>query len=167
MGHGFGYNREEQGSDYIKLSDLIRMLVDIVSKNGNLLLNVGPMADGTIPDVQAELLRGLGQWLKTYGEAIFGTRPWHRAEGTTIAGGNVRFTHRPDAGDTIYAVFMDALPAGPVTIKDVAVNETATARDLATGEPMALQKDGDDLTLILSSPRANTPPHAVAIHAMA
>ena len=67
----------------IKLPELIRMLVDIVSKNGNLLLNVGPMPDGTIPPVQADLLRGVGAWLKTYGEAIYGTRPWQRAEGIT------------------------------------------------------------------------------------
>ena len=94
MGRGFGYNREEDEGDYIRLPDLVRLLVDIVSKNGNLLLNVGPMADGTIPEVQAELLRGVGGWLKTYGEAIYGTRPWRRAEGTTTTGGSVRFTRQ-------------------------------------------------------------------------
>ena len=79
MGRGFGYNREEADSDYIQLPELIRMLVDIVSKNGNLLLNVGPMADGTIPEVQAELLRGVGRWLrhtaKRFTAPVRGTGP--------------------------------------------------------------------------------------------
>src|SRR4029079_12082634 len=68
MGSGFGFNREEQDSDSIQLPDLIRMLVDIVGKNATLLLTVGPMPDGTIPPVQAALLKGVGVWLKTYGE---------------------------------------------------------------------------------------------------
>ena len=164
MGHGFGFNREEQDADYIQLPDLIRMLVDIVSKNGNLLLNVGPMADGTIPEVQAELLRGVGRWLKTYGEAIYGTRPWQRAEGTTTTGGSVRFTRRADEHDTIYAVFMDPLRAGPVTIKDLRVADTATARDLATGKPVALRQDGGGLTFVFADAPPSVPAHAVAIH---
>ena len=65
----------------IPVADLVHMFVDIVSKNGNLLLNVGPMPDGTIPDIQLSRLRGLGDWLRVNGEAIFGTRPWVRAEG--------------------------------------------------------------------------------------
>ena len=164
MGHGFGYNRQEQDGDYVQLPELIRMLVDIVSKNGNLLLNVGPMADGTIPEVQAELLRGVGQWLKTYGEAIYGTRPWRQAEGTTTTGGSVRFTSRADHHDTVYAVFMDPLEAGPVTLKGVRVPNTATARDLATGKPVALRHDEVGLTFVFSDPPQSALAHAVAIH---
>ena len=55
---------------------LIHQLADIVSKNGNLLLNVGPRADGTIPDEAQKVLREIGAWLKTNGEAIYETRPW-------------------------------------------------------------------------------------------
>jgi alpha-L-fucosidase len=164
MGHGFGFNREEQDADHIQLPDLVRLLVDVVSKNGNLLLNVGPMADGTIPEVQAALLRGVGQWLETYGEAIYGTRPWKRADGTTSAGGSVRFTQRANGDGTIYAVFMDPLPAGPVTIHDLTVPERATARDLATGQPIALQQHGDHLILNLPGSTPVTPAHAIAIH---
>ena len=163
MGHGFGYNREEQDADYIQLPELIRMLVDIVSKNGNLLLNVGPMADGTIPQVQADLLRGVGRWLATYGEAIYGTHPWHRAEGTTTAGGSVRFTRGGEGGDTIYAVFMDPLEVGPVTIRDLRVAATATARDLATGRPVTLTDDDAGLTFTFAEPPPDVPAHAVAI----
>ena len=66
--------------------ELVRMFIDIVSKNGNLLLNVGPMADGTIPELQQKCLLGFGEWMKTNGEALYGTRPWIRAEGETSEG---------------------------------------------------------------------------------
>ena len=57
--------------------------MDIVSKNGNLLLDVGPEANGTIPAIQLDRLEKLGAWLKQNGEAIYGTHPWTRANGTT------------------------------------------------------------------------------------
>ncbi|WP_078643296.1 alpha-L-fucosidase [Streptomyces varsoviensis] len=59
---------------------LVQLLVDIVSKNGNLLLNIGPRADGTIPDWQRERLLAIGEWLDVNGSAVYGSRPWRRAE---------------------------------------------------------------------------------------
>jgi alpha-L-fucosidase len=55
---------------------VVQQLVDIVSKNGNLLVNFGPRSDGTIPDEVQSLLREVGAWLKVNGEGIYGTRPW-------------------------------------------------------------------------------------------
>jgi alpha-L-fucosidase len=86
IGYSFGYNRNETANHMLSVEDLVRMFVDIVSKNGNLLLNVGPMADGTISELQMERLEGLGAWLRTNGEAIFNTRPWLITEGGDAGG---------------------------------------------------------------------------------
>ena len=77
--------------DAYKTPDVIvHQLVDIVSKNGNLLLNIGPRADGTIPQEVQQLLRAVGAWLATNGEAIYGTRAWRSfGEGPTkVVGGS-------------------------------------------------------------------------------
>jgi alpha-L-fucosidase len=69
---------------YKSTDEIVDELVDVVSKNGTLLLNIGPRADGTIPEREQEILREIGAWLKINGEAIYGTRPWHKfGEGPT------------------------------------------------------------------------------------
>ncbi|MFQ5382404.1 MAG: alpha-L-fucosidase [Dehalococcoidia bacterium] len=164
MGNGFGFNREETDDDYIRLPDLIHMLIDIVSKNGNLLLNVGPRADGTIPEVQAGLLRGLGAWLATFGGGIYGTRPWRRAEGTTASGGRVRFTRRSSAeGETLHVFLLDPPQDTNVTIRDLRAREGTVARDLATGRPVDYRQDGNDLTLGPVDLPLDTAAHAFAL----
>ena len=75
MGLSFGYNQLEGDDTTLSAKALVEMLCEYVSTNGNLLLNVGPMADGTIPAIQVQRLKELGAWLKLHGEAIYGTRP--------------------------------------------------------------------------------------------
>jgi len=72
-------NLEIKGS-----ADVLHVLIDIVSKNGVLLLNVSPMANGTIPENQKQVLLDMGAWLDAYGESIYDTRPWYTyGEGPT------------------------------------------------------------------------------------
>ncbi len=144
MANGFGYNRMEKDEDYLKLPELIRLLVDIVSKNGNLLLNVGPMADGTIPEVQVNLLKGLGAWLREYGEAVYGTRPWRRAEGVTAQGMEVRFTQK---GDSLYAFILGRPGEKNVLIKDVPLAGNIRVYEVKSGTPLEFRQEGADLVL--------------------
>lgn len=75
VGKSYGYNRAERLCDYLTSKELISELVRVVTKGGNFLLNIGPMADGTIPVHEEERLREIGAWLKDCGEAVYGTKP--------------------------------------------------------------------------------------------
>ncbi len=79
MGFSYGYNRMETLKDYRTERELVMMLIDIVSRGGNFLLDIGPTADGRIPVLMEDRLTGMGNWLTPNAEAIYGTRAWRRS----------------------------------------------------------------------------------------
>jgi alpha-L-fucosidase len=146
LGRSFGYNRAEGEAETLSPGELITMLVDIVSKNGNLLLDVGPEADGTIPPVQLDRLRKLGAWMKQNGEAIYGTRPWTRAEGETADGTSLRFTRK---GSKLFAILL-AKPTGhSVTLLDVVAKPRSEVHMLGSAQKLEWRAVGHDLQVEL------------------
>lgn len=79
IGGSFGYNRNENLEDYSSSAQLIHILIDKVARGGNLLLNIGPTADGRIPVIMQQRLADMGAWMKINGEAIYNTRAWEQA----------------------------------------------------------------------------------------
>ena len=146
LGRSFGYNRAEGEANTIKKDDLIYLLVDIVSKNGNLLLDVGPKADGTIPTVQLDRLKALGAWLDMNGEGIYGTRPWKRAEGDTADGVKVRFTQKDGA---VYAFLLGEPKGKTVTIRDVTLKAGTPVTMLGTAGNLKWTQKGSDVEVEL------------------
>jgi alpha-L-fucosidase len=127
--NSWGYVKEQ---DYKTAGSIVDDLVDIVSKNGALLLNVGPRPDGTIPEEEQRILLEIGRWLETNGEAIYGTRPWSVfGEGPTpvvegsfndtkraaFTGADVRYTAR---GSTLYAIALAWPEGGRLLLRSLA-----------------------------------------------
>ena len=114
LGLSFAYNRNEGDETIISGPALVRILVEYVSHNGNLLINVGPRADGTIPEMQVDRLQKLGAWMKLHGEAIYGTRAWADRQQDKLEGGaDVFYTRK---GRDLYAI-IDGLPIGTTSVK--------------------------------------------------
>lgn len=143
IGLSFGYNQIEDESNSLDAHGVIRHLVDIVSRGGNLLLDVGPTADGIIPDVQRRALDGLGDWMAVNGVAIHGTRPLDPAIASPGDEPWVRWTSHDR---TAYAI-IDA--DGSVTLPRSARLDPATATVLG-GAPIAAKSTEAGLAIDLA-----------------
>ena len=146
LGRSFGYNRAEGEAETISPAELIYLLVDIVSKNGNLLLDVGPEADGTIPAVQMERLKALGDWLQINGEAIYGTRPWTHAEGNTAESIAVRFTQKDSS---VFAILLGVPKSSTISLKSVAPKPDSKLYLVGHAEPVVWSQQGKDVKITL------------------
>ena len=122
IGLSFGYNQVETEEHYLSINGALHHLIDIVSRGGNLLLNVGPTADGEIPAFQRKVLEGMGAWMAVNSDAIYGTtvadgldpsdKPWVR----WTAKGNKRFAIIDATGLVEFAATDSAIDAGSAKV---------------------------------------------------
>jgi len=150
-----------ENDTYKSPEQIIHLLIDVVAKNGNLLLNIGPRADGHIPDAARDTLLQMGAWLKTNGEAIYGSRPWHVfGEGPTeTANGtfsesrakpytaqDFRFTVKDGH---LYALQMAWPESGSATITSIRKEQSVKAIHLLGHDaPVAFHQDDQGLTFV-------------------
>jgi alpha-L-fucosidase len=172
MGFSYGYNRDEQLKDYHTGRQLVLMLVDIVSRGGNLLLDIGPTADGRIPTIMEQRLHEIGEWLSINGEAIYGTRPWTKSQEWTegerprvdynesfkTAYDVSKLTEAPQPGKAAIAAFFTAkgsdvyaiLPRWPgrrFTIKALAASRLKSITLLGVDQPLRWYVNGDSVSI--------------------
>ncbi len=159
----WGYNSRTTDDKYMTTNELVDYLADIVSKGGNLLINIGPKADGTIAEVMKDRLLGIGTWLSLNGEAIYSTRPWSvYGEGPTteefgswsdpdgkyqFKPGDIRFTRK---GDILYAILLE-WPGSEITLtslKGIKINKLSM---LGSDENVSWEQTTEGLKVALPS----------------
>jgi alpha-L-fucosidase len=172
MGDSYGYNRAENIDNYRTGRELVLMLVDLVSRGGNLLLDIGPTADGRIPGFMQDRLLDIGDWLKVNGEAIYGTRyagrdcqwSWGKRPGQAYGTYMVKYNlmeqigQKPKNGISVKQAFftkkLDALyaitpgwPPDPMVLRDVRVPAGCQITMLGVPGKLKYKVRGKDLII--------------------
>ena len=140
IGHSFGYNQIELDEHHASSLELIELLVNSVADGGNLLLNIGPKSDGTVPDVQRQRILDIGKWLSVNGEAIFDTQPHTVSTLQSTDGHVVRLTATTDG--TTYAMIL-----GDINSPTLSISGLPTGNMTPLAEGIAATRDGDNVTL--------------------
>jgi alpha-L-fucosidase len=151
IGNKFGY------IDGLKLQSaegIIRNLIDNISCGGNLCLNVSPRSDGTIPDDQQQILRTIGKWLRQYGEAVYGTTPYHIfGEGT-----NIRYTCKPASShkeSSIVYAFVKQWDGKPFTLTSIPADKVKRIVSLETGKAIKFKPASPGIRIEATSVASN------------
>lgn len=182
MAHSFGYSRTENLADYNSAQQLLYMLIDIVSRGGNFLLDIGPTADGSIPVIMQDRMHEIGAWLKINGKAIYGSTTWKQScqwsEGKVrdAERGNYRvkydvmkLTVNPDPGFAVKEVFFTRkdhqlfaicpqLPDKELRLKDVRMDKAGSVSMLGRPGQLDWRQDGADLVIALPLLNPSTMP---------
>jgi alpha-L-fucosidase len=174
MGFSYGYNRAEGLEHYRTGRELVLVLVDIVSRGGNLLLDIGPAADGTIPVIMEQRLLEIGSWLKINGGAVYGTKPYKKTRQWTAGelpkiDYNQEFnatydvsklSAKPEAGQAAIEAFFTSkgndvyaiLPRWPgksFTAEEVDGANVKSVALLGSSTPLQFHRNGDSITIEL------------------
>ncbi len=187
MAYSYGYSRAERIEDYKSGHELVLILIDLVSRGGNLLLDIGPAADGTIPPIMEERLLEIGAWLQVNGEAIYGTRfagrscQWTEGQRPVQAFGQYRVSYSlldqvgqaPRDGHAVKQVFFtrkpDALyaitagwPGRELLLRQVRMAPGGKVTMLGVPGDIQVEARGDDLLIV---PPTLAPEEAPCRHA--
>ena len=134
MGESYGFNRHENFAHYNSVAKLIDMLTKCMMNGGNLLLDIGPTADGRIPVIMQDRLVQIGEWLAVNGDAIYGSRPWR-----VTHEGDVRYTTK---GNDLYVICMK-WPGNPLVLNEPKPAAGTIITMLGLKEPVPWEiKDG-------------------------
>ncbi|MDV8003022.1 alpha-L-fucosidase [Rhodococcus sp. IEGM 1408] len=160
VGHSFAANRNEDPADIVAAHELVHMLIDVVSKNGNLLIGVGPLPDGSVPPEQQEPLRALGRWLHENGSAIRGSRPWEMPSGTAGDGTAVRFTR---TGADVNVITLGTPTTSELVLPGLTAGPGVTALLVSGGHSLQIDDHGDGVRVQLPGRLPVSPAHVVRL----
>ena len=145
VGSSYGFNRAENFDDYSTSKELIHELIDIVSRGGNLLLNVGPTADGRIPVIMQQRLVDIGMWLQINGEAIYGTKAM-RDKNIQLEGKQEN-THFTTKGNDLYLICTE-WPENELTILGLKNTKDISVKLLGSNKMLKSKIVGKKFTFI-------------------
>jgi alpha-L-fucosidase len=160
IGTSFGFNRTEGLTDYSTAEELIKILVSTVSAGGNLLLDIGPDADGTIPVIMQQRLMEIGDWLKINGDAIYSTRAYIRTKQDEAT--------NPETNKTIFFtkknkdlyVICTEWPSQPIVLENLKPAGPVTAALLGSEKPVRIKSSRNSITI--TPPALNPDDHQLA-----
>jgi alpha-L-fucosidase len=156
FGETWGYRSWQKREDVQgKIGENILKLVQVVSRGGNYILNIGPEGDGSVVPYESEVLRGVGAWLKPNGEAIYGTQasPFSKLD----------FGYATIKGNSVY-LFLQRVPAdGVLRLPHAAHTDWVSAKVLSSGKELKIDKDGSDALLQASAESLDGPMSVVKV----